>query len=479
MLQSRPMSKNKLPLYFVILLLVQAMLACSLVSEAPPTLAPSTPLSTITPAGVLAPPTLQSQNFVVTPPASTGGGTTTAAGIVTPASLALVDAQRMMFDIQTLVSFETRHIASTSSPEKGIGAARNYLMAEFEKIRQSSPYPDLIQVFPQPLRKEFNGKNLTPENIIMAVTGTDAAAGVVVVTAHYDTISQNFTVADNYQPGANDNGSGVAAVLELARIVVQQRYRATIVFVLFSAEETGRDGSQWFVEQYIQPLQIPVVAVLNLDIIGSPTGRRGERYDNQMRVYSAGPNESSSSRQIARMVQFATSRYLPEMSVEVQDRVERSGRWGDHMSFSDKGYPAVRLIEAADDATIAHTPNDTDDRIDPNYLRRTTQATLAALELLAMGPNAPTLKPLYPSSSDANTMVLEWSHNPFCATYLIALRRPGSLIYDEIYPIQGTSVAWGDFKNYESVTVGCIDSQGNLGRFAPELIITPPVTTSQ
>ena len=120
-----------------------------------------------------------------------------------------------------------------------------------------------------------------------------------------------------------------------------------------------------------------------MDIIGSPEGRRGERFDNSLRLFSEGPNDTSSSRQLARMIQVSASRLVPEMQVSIQDRTDRSGRWGDHMSFSDEGYPAVRFIEMADDATIAHTSRDTVDRIDPNYLRRNTQVVLAALEMLA------------------------------------------------------------------------------------------------
>jgi hypothetical protein len=159
------------------------------------------------------------------------------------------------------------------------------------------------------------------------------------------------------------------------------------------------------------------------------------------------------------------------MEVVIQDRVDRAGRWGDHQSFSDEGYPAVRFIEMADDATVAHTTRDTIDRIDPNYLRKTTQVVLAALELLADGPNAPTLRPLRPSENDPASLVLEWSHNPVCQSYVVALRRPDSLVYNEFYTVQATSLAWAGFRNFETVSVACIDTEGRLGRFAPEIAV--------
>lgn len=450
-------------------------LACSLTTEAPPTLAPSTPMSTITPESAIEAPTLQPQVFDVQPPAGViEPGTET----ITPlSSISMVSGERMIEDIKTLVSFETRHVLSSPSPTRGIQAARDWLLAELESIKAASPNPEIrIDVYDHTFPMEWADQQIFPSNIIMAITGTDAAAGVVMVTAHYDTALQNWFQGDSYQPGANDNGSGVAAILEMARIMVQKPHRATIVFVLFAAEETGRQGSQTFVRDYIRPNNIPLTTVINLDIIGNPTGRRGERYDDMMRIFSGGPNESSAARMNARMIEVAVTRYVPEMSLIIEDRLERAGRWGDHMSFSDEGYPAVRLIEAADDPTIAHTTRDTLDLVDINYLRRTTQVALAALELFADGANPPSLRPLRQSTTDAASMVLEWAYDPVCQSYVVALRGFGSLKYDEFYTVQATtSLTWGGFKNYEAVSVSCIDAQGRLGRFAPELLIQPTI----
>ncbi len=466
----------KTQLLLFIGLLVVVSLACSLTTEAPPTLAPSTPLSTITPESALAPPTVEAQPFAVEAPV---GIVQPGSETITPLeSIEMVNAERMIENIKTLVSFETRHVLSSPAPNRGIKAAENWLLEELKAIAATSPNPEIrIDVYSHTFPMEWADQQVFPSNVIMAVTGTDAAAGVIIVTTHYDTALQNWFVGDSYQPGANDNGSGVAALLELARIMVQKPRRATIVFVLFAAEETGRQGSQAFVQDFIQAQNIPVVAVINMDIIGNPTGRRGERYDDSMRIFSAGPNESSPSRQIARMIDVAVTRYVPGMSLIIEDRLDRAGRWGDHMSFSEEGYPAIRLIEAADDPTIAHTTRDTIELIDIHYLRRTTQVALAALEMLADGPNPPTLRPLRPSTTDPGSMILEWSHNPVCQSYVVALRGFGSLRYDEFYTVQATtSLAWGGFKNFEAVTVSCVDGEGRIGRFAPELLIQPIIT---
>jgi hypothetical protein len=471
---------NKSALILVNITVVLAILACSITAEAPPTLAPSTPViaQTITPeTPIEAPPLQVTANPIAVP---TTAIQTQANVVYIPTSLQQVDPNRMMRDIETLVGFQTRHILSSPGPTTGIQAAQTFLTEELKAIAASSPNTFLqIDVFPHQFEMEWGGQTIYPSNVVMAIQGTDASAGVVMVTAHYDTALQNWFDGDSFQPGANDNGSGVAAVLEMARILVQEPHRATIVLVLFTAEETGRQGSQAFVGQFIQAQNIPLIAHLNMDIIGSPSGRNGERNDSMMRIFSAGPNDNSASRQLARLAHVATTRFLEGMTLQVEDRLERSGRWGDHMSFSEAGYPSVRFIEANDNATIAHTTRDTIDKIDPNYLRRTTQVVLATVEILADGPNPPSLRPLSPSTSDPNSLVLEWSLNPICQSYVVALRRTESLTYDEFYSVQATSLAWNGFRNFASVTVACIDGEGRLGRFAPELAIPQTLTVRE
>lgn len=450
-----------------------ATLACSLQTETPPTLAPSTPMSTITPDAAIVPPTLvPGDTFNVPTPQPIVPDIE--ANIVRPSSIDMVDAGRMMADINTLVGFQTRHVLSTASPTTGIEAAQNWLLATLRSIAETSPIPyenRRVDVFPHGFTYQHGGQQVITNNVIMTIQGTDASAGVVMVTAHYDTALRDWFDGNSFQPGANDNGSGVAALLEMARILVQTQHRATLAFVFFSGEETGRQGSQAFVSDYVLSNNIPLVAVVNLDIIGSPDGRNGERYDNWMRIYSEGPNANSPSRQLARMAHIVVDRYVPEMRLEVQDRVDRANRWGDHMSFSEQGYPSIRMIEASDDSTIAHTTRDTIDRIDPTYLRRTTQAGLAVLELMIDGQNAPTLRPLRPSENDPATLVLEWSFNPLCQSYIVALRGFDSLVYDDFRTVEGNSLAWGSFKNFEAVSVACVDQNGQLGRFSPEIQI--------
>ncbi len=469
-----PMKTHR-PLMLMISLLA-ATLACSLSTEAPPTLAPSTPVAqrqpTITPDAAVAPPTLQP--ISVRPPS---GVSQNQPGVsINQSNVNQVNINRILADLNTLVGFRSRHVLSSSAgPNSGIQAAESFLLEELQAIAATSPNDFLrIDVYSQRFSMEWAGQQLYPANVVMAIQGTDAAAGVVMIVAHYDATSENWYDGNGPAPGAIDNGSGVAGLLEISRLMVQEPHRATLVFVFFSAEETGRQGSQAFVREYIQAQNIPLVAVLNVDMIGDTRGPRGEVVDDRMRIFSEGPNTGSPARQLARMVEVAVGRHVPEMDIEVLDRIERPGRWGDHMSFTEEGYPAIRMMQGTEDPSVANSSRDTIDLIDPEYLHRATKAILAALEMLVDGPNPPTLRAMRPSTTDPNSLTLEWSHSPVCMSYVVALRQPEALSYSEFYTVEATSLSWGGFRNFEAVSVACVDNEGRLGRFAPEVLISSP-----
>ncbi|MCB9435522.1 MAG: M20/M25/M40 family metallo-hydrolase [Anaerolineales bacterium] len=461
--------------FIIFLILVIGTLACSLTAEAPPTIPPRTPMSTITPQGpvepaatVLQPSPLPDSGGVPTqgPPALPTGITPQVPTNPTLlAQLELVESNRLLNTVDALVTFQNRHAMSEPSPSKGVYAARDYLLAEFYKIQTEHPEAR-IGVFPHQFSFPFNGGDVLADNVVMFINGTDGEAGIIMIGAHYDTVaSADITNGTSYQPGANDNGSGVAVVLELARILAEQPHRATIMFVLFAGEELGKYGSNAFLTDYIQANNIQLKAMLNLDIVGSPTGPNGERYDNQMRVYSAPPNESV-SRQMARQIEFASQYFVQDMTVNVQKTIDRPGRWSDHETFSEAGFPAIRLIEQEDDASRTHNTRDNTDDIDGAYMRRVTQVTLASLLILADGPNAPTN-----ISIDTTNWRMEWLPSRGATRYLIALRYPGSLVYDQVIPSQVTSFTWPGLSNFEAFAVAAIDEKGQIGAFSPECII--------
>lgn len=441
-------------------------LACNLTAEAPPTLVPQQPLSTLTPQNPFGPQGTIQAPPVTNEPLPSGYTTSVPDNPSIAQHINQIDSDRMMNTIRTLVGFENRHAFSEPALDRGIYAAQNWIMDQLRGIQQS--YPNTrIDVYTQPFAYQYSGESFKAENIIMVMNGLDGSAGAVLVGAHYDTTGSIITQGSGLQPGANDNGSGVAAVLEIARIVAQTPRRATVVFIFFSAEEQGRFGSKAFARDFIRAQNIPLRATLNLDIIGNPVGLNGNRYDFQMRVFSAPPNDSE-SRQLARLAEFVTRRYVPDMQVNVMPTIDRNGRWGDHESFSENGYPAVRLIEQEDNPLLAHNSSDTITHIEPNYLRRTTQVALATLLVVADGPNPPALRQM-----DTSNWTLEWSPVSNAQGYVVALRSPGSLEFDLEITVASTSMSWASFPNYEAVAVAAVDATGKLGPFSREQLIQP------
>ncbi len=292
--------------------------------------------------------------------------------------IAAVDMTRLLLHVNQLANAGNRH--ALAPPNAGVHAARDGLLAEFETIRTANPTTPIL-VFPHAFPFTFREQSFVGENIVLLILGTDPAAGAVVIGAHYDTRSEDVSAYDTIQPGADDNGSGVAAVLEIARILAVYPHRATVYCVLFAAEEEGRFGSLAFVRDVIQAQGIPLSAMINLDMVGVSAGPNGDRLDGELRAYSA-PPDNSPSRELARQIAQAAQLYVPEMTVIVHDTLDRPGRWGDHQSFSDAGYAAVRLIEPADDPARTHTARDLPDLLDLAYLHRVTQVTLAAVLVL-------------------------------------------------------------------------------------------------
>jgi Zn-dependent M28 family amino/carboxypeptidase len=189
------------------------------------------------------------------------------------------------------------------------------------------------------------------------------------------------------EPGVTDDGSGTAAVMELARIMSQYEFEKTIVFVAFAGEEMGLVGSSLYARKARKENQI-IDGVLNNDIIGSDVSGNG-RFDNStISVYSEDPADSS-SRQLARYVKDVAERYLPSVNIDLVFRADRMGRGGDHTPFNLEGYPAVRVTTPNENYANQHSVTDTFANTSPSYAARVIQANAAALASLALAPKAP------------------------------------------------------------------------------------------
>ena len=235
-------------------------------------------------------------------------------------------------------------------------------------------------------------------NVVAVLPG--ASPRRIYVSAHYDTVARrtdggggetgfDWTRADNDAPGANDDGSGTALVIELARVFAQSglQFDATIVFIALAGEEQGLVGAKLHAQRAAAE-GWRIDAVLNNDIVGNSRGGTGASEGDRVRVFSEGP-EDSPSRQVARYVRRVAMRYQPGHEVTLVARADRFGRGGDHTAFNQHGFAGVRVTEANEAYQRQHTVADTADGVDPSYLQRNARVNAAALAGLALAPPAP------------------------------------------------------------------------------------------
>jgi hypothetical protein len=293
-----------------------------------------------------------------------------------------------------------------------------------------------------------------------------------VIGAHYDSRTDDLSDSTSFAPGADDNGSGVAAVLEIARVMSQLRPRSTMIFVLFAAEEDNRQGSTAFVRDYIQFHNIPVRVMINVDTIGSVNDPRGNINDRELRIFSQGPDESP-SRDMARMIDFMTDNYSTDLKLVFVEDQDRVGRFGDHFSFNDAGIPAIRIIEALED-----TPNregrDTIEHVEPEYLRKSTR-TLATM-MLALSDGMPHPSQVVVRDIGEGTLRVIWEPVDGATGYIVALRSPGQSTFEDQFSASANETAFDCpcFLDFSGIAIGALNENGIIGPLSPE--VKPPQT---
>ena len=326
-----------------------------------------------------------------------------------------VSQARLEADVARLVAFGTRHtLSSQDDPKRGIGAARKWAEGEFRKT--SAGCGGCLEiVLPETM---VQGERVpTPVRLVDVVAiqrGTVRPGEVVIVQGHIDSRNSDAMDAKGDAPGANDDGSGTALVLEAARALTGQKFAGTIVYAVLSGEEQGLYGGKLLAD-YAKAQGWTVKAVLNNDIVGNSRGSDGLTDDTHVRVFSEGPRDDASER--ARAMQRAIggendspsrnlSRWLaglddPTLEVRQVWRADRMGRGGDHLPFQELGYPAVRFTVAVENyerqhqnvRTEAGRPfGDTMEAMDFAYLAKVTKLNVRALAKLAAAPMPPVAK---------------------------------------------------------------------------------------
>jgi peptidase M28-like protein len=350
--------------------------------------------------------------------------------------VAAVSADRLARDVQTLAAFGTRHLYSdTTSATRGIGAAREWIR---QQMVAAGPR---LQVEFETYQVAGQGGRLPRgvelRNVVGVLPGRSARR--IYVTGHYDSVARrtdgtgdrdgfDWTRADNDAPGANDDGSGTAVVLEMARVFAQSgvQFDATLVFVAFAGEEEGLVGATLHAGRAIAA-HWTIDAVLNNDIVGGSHGGDGVVDTGHVRVFSEGP-EDSPSRSIARYVRRHAALYVPSQVVVLAARADRFGRGGDHSPFNQEGLGAIRLTEARENYARQHSVEDTPEGVDAAYLQRNARVNAAALASLALAPPAPTVvddrgRPTLTRGESGYDAHLSWQPSPGATAYRILWRR--------------------------------------------------------
>ncbi len=327
-----------------------------------------------------------------------------------------VSAKNIENSIRKLVSFGTRNtLSEQDNPTRGIGAARDWIFAEFQKISNDCGSCLTVekQTFLQPKAARIpEPTNLT--NVMATLKGTTNPERVYVVSGHYDSMCSSPTDAKCDAPGANDDASGTAAVIEMARVMSKGKYDATIIFMTVPGEEQGLLGAAYFAQK-AKDEKMNLEAMFTNDIIGGVTSFKNAANRQTVRVFSEGvpSNETeqeantrrgtggendSASRQLARFIKETADLYSPKFGVQMVYRRDRYLRGGDHIPFVERGFSAVRFTEPNEDYDHQHqnvrTENgkfygDTIEFVDFEYVANVTKINAASLARLALAPARP------------------------------------------------------------------------------------------
>jgi acetylornithine deacetylase/succinyl-diaminopimelate desuccinylase-like protein len=411
-----------------------------------------------------------------------------------------ISAQNLESIIRKLVSFETRHsLSSTRNDKKGIGAARNWVEAEFKKYAQASG--GRLTVVQDPYILEPDGRRVNRRvemrNVMATLKGTDPADDrVLIISGHLDSRNTDIMDSTGKAPGANDDASGVAIVMELARIMSTREFPCTLVFVAVQGEEQGLLGAK-HLAQRAKDEKWNLIGMITNDIIGNSLSNETNLRDNtHVRVFSEGvpafeteemaqlrksiaSENDGAARQLARYIKEAGEQYVDQITVELIYRNDRFLRGGDHSPFSQLGFPAVRMSEMNENFTQQHqnvrTENgiqygDFPEFVDYQYLRKNAGVNLAALASLALAPAVPENVGVV-TSNLTNQTTIKWEapkkgEKP--AGYLVVMRETQSPVWTKRFYVTGTETTLAYSKDNFLFAVQAVDAQGH-----PSLPVIP------
>lgn len=391
-----------------------------------------------------------------------------------------ISPARIEATIRKLAGFGTRHtLSETDSETRGIGAARRWIKAELERCSKDAggALEVAFDEFIEPAARRVP-QSVGIVNVVAKLPGTQPAAKgrLYVVSGHYDSRASDVMDAQSNAPGANDDASGTAAVIELACVMAKHRFDATLVFMAVAGEEQGLRGARHWAGRARRD-NLDIAGMITNDIIGSPVAEDGRRDDRSVRLFAngfaallaqglaphgeaagaepwlaemrselesiarAGGEADTSTHQLGRHLKAAGERYVPGFRVDLVPRPDRFLRGGDHLPFLDRGYPAVRFTEPNEDYRHQHQDvrvengvqyGDLIEFVDFAYVAQVARVNAAGLASLALAPTTPKEVGIEVTAL-TNDTTLRWRANvePDLAGYRIVWREHGSPVWQQ------------------------------------------------
>jgi hypothetical protein len=404
------------------------------------------------------------------------------------AIVAKVSAERLQAADTKLVGFGTRNTFSEKlGDQRGVFAARAWIADQFREIAKASQ--GRMTVAYDTHVHAADGKRVPRDveisSVIATLRGDEPGGRTYVMSSHYD--SRNSDNADITQdaPGADDNGSGTAAVIEAARVMAALPTHATVIFATYDSEEQGLLGSAHHAAA-LKAAGVDVEGDLNNDIIGASVGDQGEKNPGLVRIFSealaagadpkqvnlVGNENDSPSRELARYAQEVGDRYQPDFKGELVFRLDRFLRGGDHASFNAQGFPAIRFVEPVE--TFAHQHQnvrtekgvrygDLQEFMDFDYLARVTRYNVSVLASLAMGPGCPDSAKVLTKALDNKTQ-LTWMPVTGAVSYEVVRRKTTDAVWTDVTDVGNVTAATLPYsKDNWLFAIRAVDAQGHRG----------------
>ena len=403
-----------------------------------------------------------------------------------------VEPARLQASVARLVSFGTRHtLSDTKSATRGIGAARQWLASEFAALprlpgSRLTPFEDRFTAEPAPRIP----RSVEIVNVGAVLPGVDPsrAKEAIVLAAHYDSRASDVMDVTSDAPGAVDDGSGVAVLLEMARVMARERPAVSVYLVAVAGEEQGLTGSTHLARRLMSE-GVSVLAMIGVDTVGNTEGQDGVKDNVSARLFSEGVSRletdaqrklreaiggenDGAAREWSRYVKRVAERYVENLDLWVMLRQDRIARGGDHMSFAREGVPAIRITEAHENYDRQHQDprvlggrgfGDDLAHFDAAYAAKLTQALIAAVAQLASAPAPIRDLALGGAVSPDARLRIQLPEDPRITGLVLYRRRADGVAWQraDAYPRGNEIVVKGTVPDSFVFAVATVDAEGN------------------